>query len=212
MRKKLNDDPTKLADYEIIEMLLAQVVTRKDTKPLAKELLTRFHSVKGVLEARLSELRQVNGFGPALEAHWILLRELMSRREESRARQREVLTSSALVAQMARTRLAGSEKEELWIAFVDSRNRLISWEKASQGTVAGIICYPRELLERAIILKASGMIMAHNHPGGSLNPSLEDLDLTKHIAESAKQIGLMLIDHIIITDEGHYSLSDDNLF
>lgn len=212
MRKKLKDDPTKLADYEIIEMLLAQVVTRKDTKPLAKELLARFSSVKGVLEARLSELRQVNGFGPALETHWILLRELMSRREESQARQREVLASSALVAKMARTRLAGNEKEELWIAFVDSRNRMLAWEKASQGTVAGVTCYPRELLERAIILKASGMIMVHNHPGGSLAPSLEDLDLTKHIAESAKQIGLMLIDHIIITDEGHYSLSDDNLF
>lgn len=212
MRDKLKDDPTKLTDYEIIEMLLTQVLPRRDTKPLAKELLKRFQSIKGVLEARPSELRQVKGFGPALEAHWILLRELMSRREESQARQRQVLTNSALVAHMARTRLAGGEKEELWTAFVDSHNRLISWEKANQGTVAGITCYPRELFERAIILKASGIIMAHNHPGGSLTPSLEDLDLTKHIAESAKQIGLRLIDHIIVTDEGHYSLSDDDLF
>ncbi|SHN67828.1 RadC family protein [Desulfovibrio litoralis] len=211
LREKLKDDPTKLPDYEVLELLLAQVIPRQDTKPLAKELLLRFQTIKGVLEARPAELRLVKGFGPALEVYWILLRELMSRREEAPIRRREVLATPDLVAKMAKTRLAGNEKEELWLAFLDTQNRLISWERGLMGTVAGIICYPRDILERALLLKASAIILVHNHPGGAFMPSSQDIELTQQLASSAEKIGVQVLDHIIVTDENAYSLYQEKL-
>lgn len=209
LRERLDKTPDKLHDYEVLELLLGKVLLRQDTKPLAKELLSRFQSVKGVLDAKPAELRAVPGFGPLLENFWRLLRELMARYAESPMRQREFLSSPNAVAAMAKSRLAGHEHEETWIAYVDTQNRLLSWEQNSKGTVDNAAIFPRDILERAILLKASGFILVHNHPGGSVKPSGADLQVTEHIRRSAKTLGLRLLDHIIVTDEEYFSILND---
>ena len=88
LRERLIRGSHALADYEILELLLGHVLLRKDTKPLAKELVHQFGSLRGVLDARIQELMAVLGFGPALETYWILLREMMARYMESPARKR----------------------------------------------------------------------------------------------------------------------------
>lgn len=209
LRVKLHKNPGELQDYEVLELLLGKVLIRKDTKPLAKELLKRFQSIKGVLDAKPAELRAIPDFGPALESFWILLREVLARYAESPVRQRELLSSPAAVAEMARNRLAGRDHEEIWIAYVDTQNRLISWEQNSKGTVDNAIVFPRDVLERAILLKSSGFILVHNHPGGSPAPSGADLQITEHMKRSAQTLGLRLLDHIIVTDDNFCSVLND---
>lgn len=209
LRERLENAPDKLRDYEILELLLGKVLTRKDTKPLAKELLFRFQSIRGVLDAKPAELRSVPGFGPALVSFWQLLRELLARHAESPVRLREVMSSPEAVAAMARSRLAGHEHEETWVAYVDTQNRLIAWEQNSKGSIDQASIYPRDIIERALLLKASGFILVHNHPGGSSKPSGADLQITDHIKRSAQTMSLRFLDHIIVTDSEHFSLLND---
>ena len=209
LRSRLLAAGQTLADYEVLELLLGHVLLRQDTKPLAKELLARFESIKGVLDARPQELIAVPGFGPALEAYWRLLREVMARYEESPARQRMQLCSPQAVARMARHRLANCDHEEFWIAYLDSQNRLISWEMASLGSVETVPLYPRDVMARALALKASSLIMVHNHPGGSPRPSGNDIALTERLKEAGTPLGIRVMDHVIVTEKDCYSLCED---
>ena len=214
-RKRLRERMAKashtLADYELLELLLGHVLLRQDTKPLAKELIQQFGSLKGVLDARTQELTAIPGFGAALETYWILLREVMARYVESPIRKRTELCSPQAVAQMAKMRLAACAHEEFWVAYLDTQNRLLTWEQASKGTIHTAPIYHRELMERALVVKAAGLILAHNHPGGSPTPSGADVDLTKKIQAAGEALGIRLIDHVIVTDDYCYSLVQDGL-
>lgn len=208
LREKLNKDEQSLADYEILELVLGTVILRSDTKPLAKELLNRFGTLRGVLDAQDEDLRKLKGFGDSLVSHWKLLRELFSRYMESGISEKKQLSSPAEVAEMARTRLGRKEKEEFWAAFLDNQNRLLSWERISTGTVNTTMIYPRELMEQALQRKASSLVIVHNHPGGNLTPSSPDIEITRHIAQAGRILGIRLLDHLIITADTYYSLKD----
>lgn len=209
LREKLNKDEQALADYEILELVLGTVILRSDTKPLAKELLNRFGTLRGVLDAQDEDLRQLKGFGESLVSHWKLLRELFSRYMESGISEKKQLSSPAEVAEMARIRLGRKEKEEFWAAFLDNQNRLLSWERISTGTVNTTMIYPRELMEQALQRKASSLVIVHNHPGGNLTPSSPDIEITRHIVQAGRILGIRLLDHLIITADTYYSLKDE---
>lgn len=201
LRAKLLQDPAALPDYELLELLLGLALTRADTKPLAKELLQRFQSLRGALYAPEPELLALPGFGPALAAHWTLLRESMARCAEAPLRERAALNSAEEVASFARQRLAGLNHEEVWIAFVDARNRSLAWEKSAGGGAGEALLPVREILGRALSLRASGFILVHNHPGGSPEPSKTDLAATREILRGAQALGLRFIDHLIIAGD-----------
>lgn len=211
VRARLRNDSAAVPDYEVLELLLGHVLPRRDTKPLAKELLVRFGSLRGVLDARPSELLAVKGVGPAMLDFWTLLREMMARYLETPARQRKVLGSPQMVAEMARMRLAASPHEEVWVALLDTQNRLTAWERVSRGTVNASAVYPREILELALRHKAASIILVHNHPGGSPSPSAGDIEITRQLELSARTIGMRLLDHVIVTDDTCYSLKNDGL-
>lgn len=211
LRERMVKAGHSLADYEVLELLLGHVLLRRDTKPLAKELLDRFGSIRGVLDARAQELAAVPGFGPALEAYWKLLREVMARYAEAPARWRVELCSPQAVAYWAKVRLAACDHEEFWVAYLDTRHRLIMWEMASKGTVSAVPLYPRELMERALALKASSLILVHNHPAGGATPSTADRELTEKVQAAGEPLGIRLTDHIIVTDDLCYSITEDCL-
>ena len=167
LRERIRRDPGAVADYEILELLLGLALTRKDTKLLARALMERFSSFRGVLDARADELMEMPGFGPGLMSLWILMREIHARYTASPMRQRETLASPEAVALMGRRRLGNLSHEESWLALVDAQNRLISWEKLRKGSISSVSMEPRDVLEEALLQKASGIILVHNHPGGN---------------------------------------------
>ncbi|MBQ9405494.1 MAG: RadC family protein [Desulfovibrio sp.] len=207
LRERLETAPEAVADYEVLELLLGYCLTRKDTKPLAKEMLQRFGSMRGALDARPDELMQVPGFGPGLLSFWKVLREMRVRHAASDVYQREVLATPEAVARMAQARLSGSPHEECWLALVDSSNRLIAWKMLRRGGIANVSVSPRDVLEAALVHKASGIIMVHNHPGGSSGPSASDRRLTEELESLAPHMGLRFLDHVIVTDADCYSMA-----
>lgn len=206
LRERLKRDPLVLEDYELLEYLLTCVIKRKDTKPLARELLASFGNLRGVLDARASELAQVNGFGPALLLFWQALRELLARYAIGPALQREVLASPEAVARFARARLAGCDHEECWLALLDNGNHLLSWSRLHVGSVATVSLEPRDIFAAALAKKANGIILVHNHPGGSLRPSRADQEFTDTLCQLAPSLGTRFLDHLIVTDSGCFSI------
>jgi len=211
LREKLTHEPKALADYELLELLLGQVLPRRDTKPLAKDLVARFGSLRGVLTARPEALCEVKGFGETLIGHWALVCEIFARLGEAPVRERQVFTGPEVVAEAARARLGHLAVEEFWVALVDNKNRLMAWERVGKGTVDETAVYPREVLALALRHQASGVILAHNHPGGDPSPSMQDRDLTRRIARSAQELGLRVLDHLIVTEAKHFSFQDAGL-
>ncbi len=106
---------------------------------------------------------------------------------------------------MVCSRLGHLTKEEFWVILVDNQNRLIRFERVFQGTVDQTAAYPREILELALRHHASGLILVHNHPGGDPVPSLQDRALTETISRLAADLGLRLLDHLIVTAESYSS-------
>lgn len=211
LKARLEADAQALADYEVMELLLGLALARKDTKPLARALLVRFGSIRGALDARQDELEQVDGIGPGILSLWRLIREIMTRYALSPLLEREVLASPEAVAAVARQRLGNFSHEESWLALVDAQNRLISWERLRKGSISSVSIQPRDVLEAAILRKASGIILVHNHPGGSAKPSRPDLDLTEEIRKLAPRLGLRLLDHLIVTSGECYSIAQKGI-
>ncbi len=211
LRERLLRDPRGLADYEVLELLLGHVIRRGDTKPLAKELLARFGTLRGVFEAQEGELLDVDGFGPALAAFWALWREVWSRHHEAPLRERAVLSGPEEVAALAKARLGTSRTEEFWLALVDGKNRLLGWERLARGTVDQAPVYPREVMAMALKHQATGVILVHNHPGGDPRPSAADIETTRRIARVAVEMGLRLLDHLVVAEGGWYSFQEQGM-
>jgi len=208
LKERFRQDQSSLADYEMLELLLGYALPRRDTKPLAKELLQRFGSLKGAFTARAEELREVEGFGPGLELFWGIWQEFGARLQEAPLRNREALCTPEAVAEMACSRLGFEPVESFWAAMVDNKNRLISFIQVSQGTVDQAAVYSREILALALKWQASGIILVHNHPGGDPTPSIQDKDLTYRVQKAAKEVGLRVLDHLVVAEDRYYSFQD----
>ncbi len=211
LRERFLSEPEAPPDYELLELLLGYVILRKDTKPMAKDLLEAFGSLRGVLDAKSDEIKEIKGIGDGVGNFLALLREIMNRYAESPLRLRESLCSPQEVAAVARRRLGRLGHEEVWAAYVDNRNRLISWERASKGTINASAIYPREIMERALRLKAAGVIIVHNHPSGNSSASGADLEITRRLQHAAGTLNIRLLDHVIVTDSDCRSLLEEGL-
>jgi DNA repair protein RadC len=211
LKDRLMENPRALADYEVLELLLGYVTVRRDTKPLAKELVTRFGSLRGALLARMGELRDTPGLGPGVVEFLTLWREAWARFHEQPLRERTVFSSPDLVAEAAKARIGAAEHEEFWMALVDNKNRVIGWEQVSKGTVDQAAVYPREVLAAALARKASGIVLVHNHPGSDPRPSLQDVEFTRRIKQAARELDIRVLDHLVVTESRFFSFQAEGM-
>lgn len=201
-----------LADYEILEMLLFRLIPRKDTKPIAKALISRFGTLAGVFGAPIALLQEVSGIGEAVALDLKLISTIGHRTLKSELRQKQLLSSWSAVIDYCHAAMAYETKEQFRILFLDKRNTLIADEVQQTGTIDHTPVYPREVVKRALELSATAIILVHNHPSGDPTPSRADIDMTKLIVETAKPLGIAVHDHIIIGKDGHVSLKGLRLF
>lgn len=193
-----------LQDYEALELLLMFAIPRRDVKPLAKLLLERYGSVEKVLDAPPSELLEIDGIGPQAATLIVLLKQLCAEYLEQKARSVDVLDSTGRVVDFLRMKLGGGRKETFMVLFLNTQNHLITYE-TYPGTVDRAPVYAREIAERALLARASGVIAAHNHPSGVCDPSPDDIRLTRSLA-ALSPLGISLFDHIIVTPTAYRSL------
>lgn len=211
LKQRLQDGPRALADYEILELLLGYANPRRDAKPLAKALLERFGSLRGVYQARQADLMEVEGFGEGLNVFWGLWREFLARLGEQDVRERVLVDDPKVVADLARERLGHLTGEEFWVLLVDASNRVLGWECVSKGTVDQTPVYPREVLALALNRQAAGLVMVHNHPSGDPKPSNADVEITRQVKLAAHGLGVKLLDHVIVADKRFYSFRKASL-
>jgi len=198
-------------DYEIIELLLTLGTPRKDCKQIAKQAIKKFRGLRGVFDATIEDLQQINGIGPSNAFGLKLFQSVSERLAKEKIPEKITLDSSKAVADYLQKSIGYKQKEHFVALYLDSRNRLISEETISIGTVNASLIHPREVFNPAIRLLSTQVIIAHNHPSGDVIPSPEDVALTRQLQEAAKIFGIELIDHIIVVKYNHSSLREQNL-
>lgn len=198
-------------DYELLEYVLTLAIPRRDTKPLAKRLLAEFGDLPALLAASPSELARVEGLGEGAAAALKFVEACGVRALQRQALNRPVLASFDAVTDYLHARLAHALTEEFRVLFLNNRNILIRDERFGEGTVNQAPAYPREIVKRALELQASAIILVHNHPSGDPTPSLEDIRLTRAIADAARPLGISVHDHLVIARTGHVSFRAQGL-
>ena len=210
-RKRLRDrflsgGAGALPDYEMLELVLFRAIPRQDVKPLARALLERFGDFSAVLSAPTDQLAAIRGVGEAVICELKVVEAAAHRLSQARIRRREVLSSWDALLDYCRTTMAHRATEQFRVFYLDRKNALITDEEQARGTVDHVPVYPREIVKRALLLNASAVILAHNHPSGDPSPSQADIAMTAQIATAAQALGIVLHDHVIIGKSGELSL------
>ncbi len=200
-----------LADYELLELILFQVIPRRDVKPIAKELLKRFGSFSEVLAAEPARLTEVDGIGDSVALHLKLIAAAATRFAKDPIRDKPLLSSWSALIDYCRTAMAYEPREQFRVLFLDKKNALIADELQQTGTVDHTPVYPREVVKRALELSATAIILVHNHPSGDPTPSQADIAMTKTIHDIARPLGIALHDHLIVGRKGHVSFRERKL-
>jgi len=198
-------------DYEIVELLLTLGTPRKDCKQTAKAVIKEFHGLRGALDATLEDLQKIKGIG-SMNAFGIKLFQAISEKYAKEKIPLKIpLTSPKQVAEYL-IELLGREKKEHFLALLlDAKNNLINVNKITIGILNSTLVHPREVFEPAIRHLAAYIIIAHNHPSGNLEPSVEDLKITQRLVSVGELTGINIIDHLIISSEGYTSLKEKGL-
>jgi DNA repair protein RadC len=191
-----------LPDYEVLEMLLFRAIPRGDVKPLAKQLLTRFGSLAGVLGATLEELKTVPGVGDAVALDLKLVHEVQLRTGRQAVSKRAVISSWSALLAYVKTAMAHEAREQFRVLFLDKKNALIADEVMGHGTVDHAPVYPREVVRRALELSSSAIILVHNHPSGDPTPSQADIDITRQVVEASRALRIAVHDHLVVGRDG----------
>ncbi len=200
-----------LQDYELLELLLSFSIPHRDTKPYAKKLLLVFKNIRRILEADLTALQTLGELPPQSALHFRAMGDLFRLAHQEEFKRGRAITHPEDVASFLREQIGSRPREVFTAIFLDHRNHLVAFEHLQEGTVDHTAVYPREILKRALELNATGLILAHNHPAGSLEPSEGDKQLTRQVLTAARAMGITVHDHLILATEGHFSFRQAGL-
>jgi DNA repair protein RadC len=198
-------------DYEALELLLCYAIPRGDVKPPAKALLKTFGSIKGVIDADMSDLEKVRGVGPSSAVALKLLKDLCALYLKQQAMEKPQITCTSELVNYCKTALGGLKDEQFRVIYLDAQNRIIDDESIQEGIVNQAVVYPRKVLENALKQKASAIILLHNHPSGNIRPSDADIRLTRTIQETARVLDILVHDHIIIGENRFFSFREEGI-
>lgn len=206
-RERLRDRFSKagvdgVQDYELLELILFRAIPRRDVKPIAKELLTKFGGFAETISAPVERIMEVKGVSKNVAQEIKIIQAAAIKLTQERILQRPVLSSWNDLLAYCRASMADEKTELFRILFLDRKNTLIADEVQQRGTVDHTPVYPREVVKRALELAASSIILVHNHPSGDPTPSPADIEMTLNIVSAAKTLNIRVHDHLIV---GHKS-------
>jgi DNA repair protein RadC len=212
-REKLRAKGVKiLSDAELLAILIQNGTRDRTAVDLARDVLE--FSKQNLMELgrlSLAELTKIKGIGEAKAITILAALELGRRRHASLNLEKPVVNGAASVAAFLQTLLADYEHEVFVVLFLNRANRINHHEIISSGGMSGTVADPRVILRRALEEKAVSLILCHNHPSGSLRPSMADRDLTLKIREAARFFDITVLDHIIVSQEGFFSFADEGI-
>ncbi|WP_287744484.1 MULTISPECIES: RadC family protein [Diaphorobacter] len=223
--KLLARGPAALSDAELLAILLRTGLAGKGVLQLAQELLDDplrdpatgrsagggFGGIAGLLHASSQDLQRIKGLGPAKRAELMAVLELARRALAQQLREREVFDSPQAVQHYLQLHLAGRTHEVFAVLFLDSGNRLIAMEELFRGTLTQTSVYPREVVLRALHHHAAAVVLAHNHPSGSVQPSRADEALTQTLKAALALVDVRVLDHVIVAPGAALSMAEQGL-
>ena len=199
--------PTKLPDHKLLEMLLFYGIPRRDTNGIAHELINRFGSFHGVLEADVTDLCTVKGMTKNAACLIKLILPLSKTYINSKYADNTILKTHAQIGSFVLKKYFGTSVEICSLLCLSHAGKILSYEVLTEGDIDSVGISVRSVVERAVIHKANSVVLVHNHPGGVPLPSVADVAVTASISRALKTISVKFTDHIIIADNDYVSMA-----
>lgn len=197
-----------LSDAELLAVFLRVGVSGKSAVDLGRDMIGHFGSLNGLFTASLTDFSKMNGLGPAKYAQLQAVMELARRSLSEQLKVGEVLGSPQAVKQYLQLLLAKKPYESFAVLFLDVKNRLIAAEELFRGTLTHTSVYPREVVKAALAHNAAGLILAHNHPSGTPEPSAADRTLTGALKQALGLVDIRVLDHFVVAGRQVYSFAE----
>jgi len=198
-------------DHQVLEMLLFFCIPMKDTNDLAHKMINEFGSLAGLFEADPKDICKRCGVSENTAILISLIPSLSRRYFKGKWGDKPVLNSSSKAGEYAVSLFTGRTYETFFVICLDSQNRVNYAALVHEGTINEAHVYPRLIVETALRHQANSVILAHNHPGGSLQPSSDDIEITKSIATAIEAISIKINDHIIVAGDKYLSFAEKGL-
>jgi DNA repair protein RadC len=200
-----------LTDAELVAILIRVGFKGTSAVELARQLLTRFGSLRGMVEAPVLALLEVKGLKGAKAAQLVAAMEIARRVAVPSKRRDLQFRSTSAAATYIVERMRGLPEEHFRVLYLNRRNSLLDDVLIAHGAVGSVRPPLRNIISRALEVNASGFIAAHNHPSGAAEPSESDRLLTKDLIAASRPLGLQVLDHVIVCEENTYSFADSGL-
>lgn len=207
----LAQGPQALSDAELVALFIGTGVRGQSALDVARELLARFGRVSRLLSAAKREVDAVPGMGAAKYAQIAAVMELARRALSEEMRARDSLTSPAAVRGYLRLRMQHLGHECFYCVCLDAQNRVIEASELFRGTLTQTSVYPREVVKHALAHNAASVILAHNHPSGVAEPSIQDQALTRTLSEALALVDVKVLDHFIVAPGACLSFAERGL-
>lgn len=193
-------------ELQVLELLLFYVIPRQDTNPLAHRLLDQFGTLSQVLEAPVGELEKVPGIGKNAAAFLHLIREAGRYYQVNRTKQEKILNTPEKCIRHLTSFFMGRRNETVFLLCLDAKCKLLCCKEIAEGSVNSASISPRRVVEMALGVNATSVVLAHNHPSGLAVPSGEDVRTTHRIAAALQTVEIVLADHVIVADGDSVSM------
>jgi DNA repair protein RadC len=201
-----------LSNAELLAILIGSGSRHKSAVELCRTCLQENDNRLTQLGKKsVEELTRIKGIGPAKAVSILAALELGRRCQSESPQERITIQGSQDAFNTMSPALSALTYEEFHVLLLDRSNKVIRQVKVSSGGVSGTVVDPKIIFKTALDLKASGIILSHNHPSGNLKPSQADIALTKKVKEGGKLVDILILDHIIVTTDGYFSFADEGL-
>ena len=201
-----------LADHVIVELLLFYALPRGDVNPLAHKLVDTFGSLSGVFDAKVEELMQIPGVGKNAAILIKLIPQVARSYLISRTEAVKVLSTVEEIGRYAVPLFYGENDEVAYLICMDAKRKILGCKQIARGGLNSVNVTPRKIVETALGLNASHVVMAHDHPSGIAVPSREDEETTLRIAFTLKMIDITMVDHVGVSNDDFVSMASNGLF
>jgi DNA repair protein RadC len=204
----IRDGAPALSDAELLAVFLRVGVRGKDAVQLGQDMVHHFGSLQGLFGASLAEFSAINGLGPAKFAQLQAVMELARRAILEEMKSGQTLGSPRAVKDYLRIIFHGKTFEAFYVLFLDVKNRLIVSREMFRGTLTHTSVYPREVVKAALDCNAASVMLAHNHPSGTPDPSESDLVLTRALMQALALVDIRILDHFVVAGHRVHSFAE----
>lgn len=210
--KLLRKGRSALSDAELVAILIGSGSIDESAVSLSKRILSAAgNNLNELGKFSLKQLMAFKGIGEAKAVSIAAALELGRRRRGAQALDRKKITGSISVFELMQPQIGELPHEEFWVLYLNNSNRVIEQFPLSKGGITGTVADVRLAMKKALETRATGIVLAHNHPSGTLKPSRADRDLTAKFKSAAQSLDITLHDHVIITEVGYYSFADEGV-